>query len=55
LHQICESIKEQEAHIPGSLARICILAVLHFDFHEAMCHSNFSDTSGSYKEEATNI
>jgi hypothetical protein len=52
---ICNNIEEREKHIPGNLARACIIAALHFDFHLAMTKSNHTDAQPKYKEEATNI
>ena len=55
LLKICQQIEEFESHIPGSLARTCIIGALHFDFHFAMGQSNHTDAQLKYKEEATNI
>jgi hypothetical protein len=44
-----------ESLIPGSSARACIIAVLHFDFEIATDHSTYGETAIKYKEDATNI
>lgn len=55
IQAVCENIVETEGDIPGCQARACIVAALHFDFHQAMGQSNFADPSTRLKEEATNI
>ena len=55
LKELCASIDSQESHIPGSLARNCIISALHFDFQFAIAHSTFSLAHQKYREEALNI
>ena len=44
-----------EGHIPGSVARSCVLGALHFDFQYAQSQANYSEAQQKYKEDATNL
>jgi hypothetical protein len=48
-------IDQSEGHIPGSLARNCIIGALHFEFEYAQSQASFSEAKLKYKEDATNI